>query len=244
MIDTELLHALADDELSADDRRKVEADLAEDPEAAKVLSSILAVKQAIASHVKPVECEDEWKRCRRRLDEMDKARRTEAFVGRYAWVMCTGLFAFIVGAGILQRSSGEPRLGAKDLAQMSASVSPVSLTGGIDRWLGRLFGKSPKIEQGSLQVVQRLQGMYNGRPVAQLNFTDSKGPLTLLVIGGNVALEGATLVDEQHVAGQFGQANYVAWRDSGLFLLLAADRSPAELLQIAEQLRVNRVVPR
>ena len=104
MIDTELLHALADDELSADDRRKVEADLAQDPEAAKVLSSILAVKQAIASHVKPVECEDEWQRCRKRLDEMDKARRTEAFVGRYAWVMCTGLFAFIVGA-ILERTA-------------------------------------------------------------------------------------------------------------------------------------------
>src|SRR5688572_11364387 len=98
------IHALADEQLSAEEKAQAQERLANSEKSQRELRAIQAIKEAAASRRDTVTCEQTWKRCQRRLDEMDKVHRIEGFVGKYAWALCSVLFIGIVGAGMLNRN--------------------------------------------------------------------------------------------------------------------------------------------
>lgn len=240
MIDAQKLNALVDGELDSKEAVELSAQVANDDDAARELGAIHMLKDAVRESVKPVPCEDEWKRCVGRLNEIDKARRTDVFVGKYAWAICSLMFAMIVGAGILNRSNPSAHLGSGELAQMQASLSPVRLPSRVENWISGLFGKSPEIATNKLQIVEGYEGQYAGRRVAQLKLRDDKGDLTLYVVAGQVAVEGAVQLEEGYIGGEVGRSKYVGWTDQGLFLMLVGDRSTESLQDLAKTVRGNR----
>lgn len=239
MIDAEKLNALIDDELTPAERAEVETLLAESPQARAEAGSIRQLKSALADHVRPVECADEWKRCVGRLNEIDKAKKTRAFVDRYAWLMCTGLFAFIVVTGMMNRTHGGMRAGTSDLAH--ASMANTLEVSRVANWVKRQFGRAPTIPEEKLHVVAASTGALSGRPIARFELKDARGSLNLMIVPGDVVVEGVTPMDDgRHFAGKIGDSSCVAWSDNNLVMVLSAQRDAEELRQISDGIGLSR----
>lgn len=238
MIDAEKLNALVDNELTPTERAEVEALLAESPEARTEAGSIRQLKSALSDHIRPVECNDEWKRCVGRLNEIDKAKKTRAFVDRYAWLMCTGLFAFIIVTGLMNRSHSGLHAGTSDLARASMTNSlDVSR---VTNWVKRQFGRAPSIPEEKLHVVAASTGSLSNHPIARFELKDASGFLNLMIIPGPMVVEGVTpMEDGRHFAGKVGEANCVTWSDNGLVMVLSGERDAEELRQISDTIRSN-----
>src|SRR5688572_18589792 len=116
------IHALADDQLSDEERARANARLEGCEKSRAELAAIHAVKDVLGTRRDAVTCEETWQRCQRRLDELDKTARIEGFVGRYAWALCGAFLALIIGVGMLNRSSGS--LAADDVPRIAAGLTP------------------------------------------------------------------------------------------------------------------------
>ncbi len=82
---------------------------------------------------------DGWKRCVKRLDDIDRSRKAERFVTKYAWAMSLCVFLLIVGAGSWNRLTGQ-HMGAGDVSHMASLLSPLVHTenpqsGQVGKWL-------------------------------------------------------------------------------------------------------------
>lgn len=236
MIDVDKLNALVDNELEPSERAEVESMLAQDSHATAELGGIRLLKSALQDHVRPVPCEDEWRACVKRLNEIDRATKTKSVVDRWAWAMCSCLFAFIIVVGMYNRTNPAFRTGTGDLTRASMS-SPVR---DVFHWVKSQFGKTPTIPQERLQAVAGWNGTVNGQPVARILLRDSKGDLMLYVLPGTASIEGVSPMDDgEHMTGQNGDATSVAWTENGIVMVLTAARDANELRDISNTIHVN-----
>ena len=113
------LHALADNQLDPNEAAQVQAALQKDPELMAEYHAVLSIKDCLQSKVSSVTCDETWRTCVGRLNEIDRTRRVEGFVGRYAWALCGVFFLFIVYGGISNRGKvGTASMETADLAHM------------------------------------------------------------------------------------------------------------------------------
>ena len=239
MIDAEKLNALVDNELDPQERAELEAAIAQDPKAAAEIGSIRALKSALQDYARPVACEDEWKGCVKRLNEIDRAKTTRKVVDRWAWAMCSCLFAFIVVAGMYNRSNPSFRASTGDLTRASMGV-PLHDVSSALRWAKGVFGKTPALPPQQLHAVEAWTGTYNDSPLARIHLKDAKGDLWLLMVKGNVVVENVSPMDDgRHFAGQMGSANSVAWTAGDVTMILSGDREVGELRDIADVIPVS-----
>lgn len=240
MIEFEKLSALADGQLEPSEQRVIEAQLAEDPRAAEQLATIKLTRDALQTHLAPVDCKNSWKACVKRLDELDRVKNTRSFVDRYAWAMCTVLFVFILSVGMYNRSNPGVRAATGDLTRASLG-NPISDARRAFDWIRDKFGKAPTIPTQTLEVVDGSEGVFAGRPVARIHLRDAKGDLGLMVVPGTVTVEGVSpMGDGQHFSGREGESTCVAWADRGLVMVLVADRDANELKDIANTIHVGQ----
>lgn len=249
MIDVEKLNALIDNELDSTERAEVEAALAREPNATQRLDSIRLVKDALRDHMKPVPCADEWRTCVKRLNDIDRASKTKLVVDRWAWAMCSCLFAFILVVGMYNRVNPKEHVGTGELTRASMG-NPIHDAAHVLQWVKDRFGASPSIPQEQLKVVSGEQGTVNDHPVARINLQDSKGNLNLMVVGGSVYVEGVAPMDDGvHYAGKIGDATTVAWSEDGtttngspysMTLVLVGNRDAGELRDIANTIHIGQ----
>lgn len=121
MIDLELLHAYVDGELGADERQFVESHLAGDALAQSEVVRLRSLKTALARSAATEPASAEWNRCVSRLNEIDKSRRVEGFVGKYAWGLCVLFFCAILVGGALKRNGGS-RVHSGEVAAAAAGL--------------------------------------------------------------------------------------------------------------------------
>ena len=236
MIDVEKLNALVDNELSPSERAEVEAQLAQDPNAAAQLGAIRQLKTAVQTNVRPVPCADEWKACVKRLNEIDKARTTNVFVGRWSWAMCSILFAFILGVGVFNRMNPGVHAGTGDLSR-AGMEKPIR---DVYHWLKNEFGVAPAVSQPRVQLIEARQGTIEGRPVANLHLRDAHGDMSLVVVPGDLRVEGVAPMDDgRHFACQTGEATSVVWTDRGVVMVLTAKRDANELRDISNTISLQ-----
>jgi len=237
MIDVEKLNALVDNELEPAERAEVETMLAQDATSAAELTSIRALKTALQDHVRPVPCEDEWKGCIKRLNEIDGTKKTRAIVDRWAWAMCSCLFVFIVGVGLYNRVNPNFHAGTGDLTR-AGMEKPIR---DVYHWVKNQFGMSATATpEQQLQVVGGWQGTYGSYPVANLHLQDKQGDLSLVIVRGNVPVEGVSPMDDnQHYTGKTGDANSVVWSESGCVLILTGKREASELRDVSTAIHIN-----
>jgi len=248
MIDPIELHALADGELGAAEKKRLERLVAESPIDAAEYEAILNLKAVLHTKVEPVgDCQLQWKACVGRLNEMDKTRRIERFVGRYAWGVCGAFALAIVGSGFLKRANPSTQVQSADLARVVATLNPSPEPPSPDqqardRWLDALLGQARQsIDPNRLQIRSAATGELDGRPVTRLALRDPIGDMALLVIPDVLNFDGmGEMTGKQgYRLGRIEGMNCVAWSDGRNSLVLIADRSHEDLATIASRMAVR-----
>lgn len=239
------IHALADNELSAEEKAQLEAKLRTCEQSKREYETVLNLKDLLQTRVEPQTCTRTWTQCKGRLKELEQRQRVERFVTRYAWGLCGGIFVVLVGGAWFNRASGnEVRTG--DVARMVAGIGPTSRQSGSDpeelkNWLPANRRTLPTINLGDLQVMGIGKGHYHGLPYAIFEVNDKGAQMELIVIDGVDRVEGLeSLVENpQFQAGMMGQRNCVSWKDRDFTLILMGDRTTTELTDAARQVDID-----
>lgn len=248
MIDPLKIHALADGELSPEETSALNEEIACCEKSCAELNAIRNLKSAL-SRTQPVRCEDTWQGCVKRLNEIDKARRIEFAVGRYAWGLCGVIVIAIALGGYLTRigSSGVVRSG--DVRRMVSSLVPFSSFKGGDspeaarRWLSQNVKDAP-VPADRLQLVNGVIGYTpdGQHQVARLTLRDSNGQMTLIMIGAIQQVDGLEPAMGQFKQGMMEDMHCVCWTDRGWALMLVGDRSTEDLQQVASAIVRSGVI--
>jgi anti-sigma factor RsiW len=244
MVNLELLHAYADGELTGAERTEVEAALKADPAAAAELVAIRNTKTFVAKNLRTSECEDVWKACCGRLDEIDKTKRVEGFVSKYAWGLCALFLCVILAGGVLRKlNPNTVRTG-----QVASYVS--GLAGGWSRppaqpegrreWVAEKLGQvGAEMKPNQLVVLAGQDGIVDNHHVVRLMMADAVGPLELVVVSNTDEIEGGEAMGRFRT-GSINGANCVAWKQNGCAAFLMGDstqRSHEDLADIANTLK-------
>lgn len=196
MIDRMELHALADNELSADRCQELAALVDQDPQIKRELEAIRATKRCLKSTASDVEPGELWSRCQSRLDELDKARRIEGFVGKYAWGICGVFFVAIAMGGFFNRFQMKS-VNSNQVAGYVATMSPIPVSESekpsqFGEMFRRVLGGAPA-ERPARVVVTGIGGCdIPGKRSNYVRLDDGYGPVMVVA-----------LHDVQHVSGLY-----------------------------------------
>lgn len=244
MIDPLKIHALADGEVATDELHDLRDQIAACEKSAAELQAIKTLKDLML-RAAPVECEETWKQCVKRLDQIDKTRRIESAVGRYAWGFCGVLFVAIMLGGLRARNDSAGVVRSGDVPQMVSGMVPFSSFKSdspttAQRWLQDNAPTAP-MEMGDnrLQLVGGIAGVANGHRVVRLTLRDQEGDLALIMIHGTDELDGFQSGDGQYQQGKIDDINCVAWRNGNCAVLLVGDRDANELQTIASHIKIH-----
>ncbi len=234
------LHAYVDNQLTPEERASVKETVASSPEAQAEVAAVLNLKQLIADRAEKHTCEVTWKRCQSRLNEMDKARRTEYFVGRYAWAICGAFLGMILIGGQMNRNAGG--LGTSDVARYASLLDTRPTNSSTDspalkRFRDTVLSPSGQgVDFSQPQFRAGYEFVDNGRLVQVLKLADANGMLTLFRVPGQKIGEGLDAIPGTRFhAGMVGKVNCVAWEQGGALLLMAGPRTYDELKAAAER---------
>jgi anti-sigma factor RsiW len=244
MIDPIELHAFADGELSAEREAVLRKQLAESPQAQAELQSILALKKALRDKCLATDCKQEWSMCIGRLNELDRSRRAERFVGRYAWALCGVFLLTILGGGLTSRNDRTDSVSMSDISRIATTLAP-SRTPPVqdaarERWLDDLLGQARKsVDPNRVRILGYSDGQLDGRPVTSFSLEDGKGKFALLVMPGVFNLEGTRELrpDQDFKLGHLQGLNCVVWTDGRNTLAVVGKRNHEDLIQVATGLQ-------
>jgi anti-sigma factor RsiW len=244
MIDPIELHAFADGELSSAREAVLRKQLAESPQAQAELQSILALKKALREKCIATECRLEWAGCVGRLNELDRARRAERFVGRYAWALCGVFLITILAGGLTSRNDGPESVSMSDISRIATTLAP-SRTPPVqdearERWLDDLLGQARKsVDPNRVRILGYSGGQLDGRPVNVFSLQDGHGKFALLVLPGVYNLEGTQELpqDQAFKLGHLQGLNCVVWTDGRNTLSVVGKRTHEDLIQVATGLQ-------
>lgn len=244
MIDPNELHAFADGELDSQRADQIRRLLATSEPHRREYDSIVAMKQAIRTQVVVIESRECWQSCRVRITELDRTRRTERFVGRYSWAICGVFFAVIVAGGLQTRNSNNDSVSVSDMSRIATTLAapqaPPAQDAARERWLDALLGAARQsVDPNRLSIDGYASGQLDMRPVSVFYLHDLEGRVTLMVMPGNLDLEGSRPVqtDGRFKAGHLGGQNCVVWADGRNTWTLVADRGYEDLVRTASGLR-------
>ncbi len=234
MIEKSELHALADNELSEQEAAALKSRLEANSKAQAEYLEIMALKSALRSTAQTPECDQLWKACRGRLDEIDKTKRVEAFVGKYAWGICGVFFLAIAFGGILNRSINRT-VQPNDVAAYVAGLSPLSvprsqaeLNPALKQIMGETFANRPT----EMTVTALGSNRQLGRRTEFMQLSDAFGSVAVVAlfdvkeIGGLWDYEQ----DPNFKCAKIDGANAMFWnRGDGVICMVIGQRSYSEL---------------
>lgn len=246
MIDPLKLHAYADGEATHDEIAEIEARLSGCAASQAELEAIRSFKQGLGAHRLEIEYREVWTVCRGRLTEMDRARKTERFVGKYAWALATGIVGLVVLTGVARRGMASPSIGSADLAQIMSQIGPGKRSSTINPREAQIADAMLRrtrlaIENNGLQAVAVSEAVCDGMLVRRITLRDGAGQMALLDLPSEARFEGLEPVSGTTMqAGQIDDLNCVVWTSGERKLVLVGEREPGELARVAEQIHESR----
>lgn len=242
MIDILKLHALADNQLDPVEAAQIQNAIQNDPNLLAEYRAIVTVKQCLESKVSSVSCDETWRRCVGRLNEIDQSRHVEGFVGRFAWALCGVFFFLIVFSGIKNRDvvSGSG-METADLAHMmtnfgASGPAPISA---MDRRIDSQLQRARKaLSEKKMNVVDRRAQQIDGLMVSRYLLNDKVGRMMFIAIPEIVMFEDMTAMPQnpQMGCGKVGALNCIGWHQQGYTFALFGDRSHLDLAIVASEL--------
>ncbi len=237
MIDPLKIHALADGEVPPSELAALRDEVSACEESSRELQAIKDLK-ALMSRATPVECEDTWKACTKRLNEIDKTRRVENTVGRYAWGLCGAFFVAIVFGGYMSRTGSNGVVRSGDVPRMVSGLIPFSsfkskTPQDARQWMSA-NAADVSMPSNRIRILGGEIGQSNdGHKLLRLKLQDNRGDMDLIVIFGADQVDGLKQVDGQFQQGVIDELKCVAWHSKGQAMILVGDRSADELQAIA-----------
>ncbi len=240
MIESSKLHALADNELPDEQRAQLMAQLNADPSAQAEYMQILSLKNALRSSASTPECDDLWKACRGRLDEIDKTKRVEAFVGKYAWGICGVFFVAIAFGGVFNRSANRA-VPANDVAGYMAGLSLSSprtqskaeLAPALKQIVGEAFIDRP----AEMMVTAIGSNPEQGKRTQFARLTDAFGSVSVIALLDVKEISGLWDYEPntKYKCAKVNGANAMFWnREDGVICMVIGQRSYDELYGIVK----------
>lgn len=239
------MHALADGQLEGEAKALAESRL-QDPAFRAEFEAVRQLRSVLQSRVAPDPAPPVWAACVSRLDEIDKRKRVEGFVGKYAWGMCSIIFALIISAGLMNRYNGRD-VATGDVARLAAGLAPFSRSvtsqpTDMRSWIQDVSHGAPlQLDSGSLRIVSYAQSIEGDRYITVLYCADGAGPVNLVIVKGANRITGAEpmLGHSPYFAGQIQDSNSLSWTDAGFAFTLIGRRPHEELNRIADGIRVR-----
>ncbi|MBV6459286.1 MAG: hypothetical protein HONBIEJF_02431 [Fimbriimonadaceae bacterium] len=231
-------HALADGQLSEDEASAVRAKLETCTQTKSEFEAVCALRETVKRGCDGSPNPELWDKCRGRLDEIDRLKRTERFVGKYAWALCGLFFIAITSAGVLNRLDPSRSMRSSEVASMFSSLSPFRTRLGpqdIPNVLNQEVGSAPvSVPPGDLRVIGMARRVIDGRPVVRFELQDRVGPISVLAIGKAYKIEG--LSDDQVAMHEWkaGSRNCVSWVDRDVIMVVASEREMSLVRELAE----------
>jgi anti-sigma factor RsiW len=236
------LHALADGEATESPSQELRDRIERDPACAAEYAAIQNLKDFVRGNVRNHREEESWKSCVKRLNEIDKTRRVENFVGRYAWALCGVAFVAIVGGGLLNHAR-PTQMDGTDLSSVMASFGParspgVSQPDDVKRWINGLLGRARQsIDPSRMVVRSAAEGSLEGHRMLQLQMRDASGDLILVVLEGNANFADLQpLPDPHYHGGRMNGLNCISWSKGGVSMVLFGQRTHDDLANVANRL--------
>ena len=236
------LHAFADGELTDQEVAEIRQELDSNPLTAAEYAAIQNLKDFIRGHARNPKEEEAWQACVKRLNEIDKTRRVESFVGRYAWVLCGIAFVAIVSGGLVNHSRPASSDGT-NLSSVMASLGPSRSPANaqpedLRRWVNLQLGRAREAIDPSRMVIRGVaEGLLDGHRVLRLQMRDASGDLGLVVVDGKVNFaELKALPDPNYQGGRMGDLNCVSWAKGPFTFVLFGHRTHDDLAVVGNRL--------
>jgi len=241
MTDPKQLHALADEELNPLEANALRSQLKSDPQATAEVDAILNLKDILRSNSLRHNDEEAWKGCLRRLDAIDKSRRVEGFVGRYAWALCGIMFVFIVSGRYAMRNVQGDNARTADLARIfggSSRASTPETRAESKMYSDLLNAVKQSLDSTEIEVNRPTFGQVRDMPAARYLMRDRKGDLSLVQVDGVLTVQDTAPMSNAPdlESGTVNGANCVVWHKAGQTFLLSGDRSVNDLAETASRL--------
>ncbi len=238
MIDRLDIHAYADRELSPEEIAKLGDQISGSPEASRELQAIQALKYCLQTKLSTEECNAMWKQCQGRLDELDRAKKAEFYVSKYAWAICSILFLVIVGGGLFNRYRGG--IGLSQVASLNSEFLPmatprVSNPEHLRDWLGDQTGQRTRLFIDPSTVVW---AAYSDQPemgrIVRFRLRDGDGLVDLTIVPNVERVSGAQPIGNGMMAGQINGRNCVVQFGPGVAVFWTGDRDFQQLCDCAQ----------
>ncbi len=243
MTDPMKLHALADGELDPKEAIALREALKAEPRATAEVDAILNLKDVLANQSVRHMDADVWSGCVQRLNAIDKTRRVEGFVGRYAWAMCGVLFLFILSGRVAMRNVQGDTVRTADIIRFSGESGSPDAQKMAKIWADMLKGATTGLDRTKVEMHgMATAGLYNGMRAERVPLRDGDGDLVLLHVEGELNLpDTAPMATHPDLAATVADgANCVVWRTAGATWLLSGNRSFESLAEVATRIVLPR----
>jgi hypothetical protein len=241
------IHALADGQLDGEAKADAAEQILKDPTARAEYESVVLLKQTLKRTCPPTPEPVAWKAAMSRLDEIDRSKRAEVFIGRNAWALCGLFIVMIFSMAMFNRATGRNKLYTGDMARMMSSMVPLPFTNQepseVQRKVQDELGETPfQVPADGLHATQMSRGFFDGRRALLVNLEDPNGPAALLIIENIHEVEGLSHEggEQAFSVGKLNGVNAIAWQSSEFICLLVGERDVQDLHQAATRIRVVR----
>lgn len=246
----ERLSRLADGDLTGEERTAMESQLEKSAPLQAEYRWVLLVKRAVADKCSAKANDEVLEACLRRIQEIDRSRRTETFVTRHAWAL-TGALAFvIVGGALAQRTMQRPGLGETQLASIVGGAAPARHSLDLDsrraedafQKLRQSLGPVALNPVPELRPIFMEEGFLDGHSFARVLLENEAGVRFWLVgienRSGKLNFQGERR--EGYVVGEMNGLNAVSWCEGEVAVVLAGNANTEVLVSYADAVREQR----
>ncbi|MBI1331893.1 MAG: zf-HC2 domain-containing protein [Armatimonadetes bacterium] len=234
MIEPRLLHAYVDGELSAEERQKLETELAECQDSQAEIAAIRNLK-SLLGNAENVECADVWASCKSRLDAIDRVKKSGNFITKYSWAFVTGVAMFILIGGGYARHTQAGSVDSSSLAGiLSSSNRNTPETQVRNEELDKILGVANR-NLSQFRIIGQQNVVIDGQPARRIDLADVQGRLSLIVLPQITSFDG--MDPDRNAQYFFGQIDpdtkAVGWRVKDAALVLVGQREYSELRDFA-----------
>lgn len=239
------VHAWIDNEVSGEEKQRIEALMATRPDLRHEAEWVQITRTTLQTHCKPIDCEQTLAACRARLAEIDRASKVNRFFGKYSWALAGAAVATILVAGISNRAGGGS-LAANDVAQVISASLPTSFNSSrqdeLAGWLRRHFNRPQlTVRLGDLRPIEASEGSLQGRRIVRMSLVKQNQPYWLVMVEQPDTVAGLEPVEGHgdYAAGRFQDVNCVTWNSGEFSMFLVADQPVPALVESARQIRIE-----
>ncbi|MCH7944579.1 MAG: hypothetical protein IIC73_00985 [Armatimonadetes bacterium] len=236
------VHALADGELKGAAKERAEKLVGSDRQAAAEYEWARYIRGTLMAKCDRTADEEVWKRCVKRLDEIDALGNTgkvESFVGRFGWAMASLLFAIILAAGVFNQVSVGNELSSQHLSALIVGEPDVRGVQDADRLIREGLGTGLPTVESVVTVTGASLREVDGISYAIIHMADGSERLLLYVFRDVSGIEGFDKIPGRggYSGGMLNGHNCVTWSEDDFTFMVMGDRPLDRLVGFADRMR-------